>query len=353
MSTPPPTPPTPLAVADFDYHLPEALIATRPAEPRDSARLLVVKPDHLEDRIVRDLPDLLRAGDLLVFNDTKVIPARLYGRRGEMNVEALLHKQVDAATWEAYARPGKRLKPGQIVDFTQGLEAEILGRNEVDGTVTFRFSRSGPALMEWLQAHGHMPLPPYIDRADDDDDRTSYQTMFARTEGAVAAPTASLHYTPDLLDRLTTAGVQHTQITLHVGAGTFMPMRVEKIADHVMHEELYEISQQATDIVNATRKNGGRIIPVGTTALRALESAAGDNGELQAASGGTRLFITPGYTFKIADALLTNFHLPKSTLLMLVSAFAGMDRAAAAYEHAIAHGYRFYSYGDTSLIYPA
>lgn len=341
-------------VADFDYHLPESLIATRPVEPRDAARLLVMNPDGtLDDRQVRDLPTLLQAGDLLVFNDTKVIPARLFGRRGEMSAEVLLHRQLDSSAWEVYARPAKRLKDGQTIDFQSGLSAEVIGRNEIDGTLQLRFSLSGTELMSWLQANGHMPLPPYMNRAADAADNQSYQTMFADREGAVAAPTASLHYTPQLTDALTSAGIQHTKITLHVGAGTFMPMRVDRIADHVMHEELFEVSAATAEIINQAKAEGRRIIPVGTTALRALESAADDNGKLQAMSGATRLFITPGYRFKIADALLTNFHLPKSTLLMLVAAFAGKDRAEAAYAHAISRGYRFYSYGDTSLIYPA
>lgn len=341
-----------MLVADFDFTLPDRLIATRPASPRDSARLLVVQPDSLGDRVVRDLPTLLRPGDLLVFNDTRVIPARLYGQRGEVKVETLLHKQVDLATWEAYARPGKRLKIGQTITYEAGLTAEVQAKNPDDGTITLRFNLSGEALQLKLIDIGHMPLPPYIERAADSDDNETYQTIFAREAGAVAAPTASLHYTEELLTHLKAAGIDWCTITLHVGAGTFMPMRVDNTEDHIMHAERYEISADAADKINAVKAAGGRIIPVGTTALRTLEAVASTYGAIQPASGETRLFITPGFQFKVADLLLTNFHLPKSTLLMLVSAFSGMDRIRQAYAHAIAEDYRFYSYGDTCLLYP-
>lgn len=344
-------------LSDFDYDLPPAAIATRPAQPRESAKLLVVRPDALEDHVAADLPSLLRPGDLLVFNDTRVIPARLYGERvrdaASAKVEFLLHKELAPDSWQAYARPAKRLAIGDIVTLGEGFTATVTGKDADDGTVSLRFDRGGPALLEALAQHGHMPLPPYIDRADDAADQADYQTMFAAQPGAVAAPTASLHYTPALLSRLEAAGIGHVTITLHVGAGTFLPVRVEDVAHHRMHAERYHVSAEAAAAINAARKNDGRIIPVGTTALRTLESVADDHGVMHAGSGETRLFITPGYRFKAADLLLTNFHLPQSTLLMLVSAFSGRERMRDAYQHALNSGYRFFSYGDTSLLYPA
>ena len=340
-------------LSDYDFALPPEAIASRPASPRESAKLLVVKQDGLADKIVADLPSLLCPGDLLVFNDTRVIPARLYGHRGEAKIELLLHKETSPDSWQVYARPAKRLKDGDTIRFADDFSATVIGRDPADGTVFIRFDRGGADLLAALEQHGHMPLPPYIDRADDAADQADYQTIFASAPGAVAAPTASLHYTPELLAQLTAAGVQHTTITLHVGAGTFMPVRTENIADHIMHSERYSVSTEAATAINGARATGGRIIAVGTTALRTLESVADESGTIKASSGETRLFITPGYKFKAVDLLLTNFHLPQSTLLMLVSAFAGKQRMEQAYAHAIANGYRFVSYGDTSLLYPA
>jgi S-adenosylmethionine:tRNA ribosyltransferase-isomerase len=339
-----------MRVADFDYDLPEGRIAERPMEPRDTARLLVAG-DHISDHIVRDLSQLLRPHDVLVFNDTKVIPARLFGQRGTVNVECLLHQRHDEARWSVFARPAKRLKVGDTLTFHDDFYAEVEGRNEQDGTVRLKFNHHGPALFAAFEKHGHMPLPPYIKRVDDAADRTQYQTMFAAKEGAVAAPTASLHYTPELLKKLSEAGIGHTTLTLHVGAGTFMPVKVEDTKDHIMHAEWCELSQGTVATLNAAKAQGGRIIAVGTTAMRTLETAA-RSGSLQPYSGETRLFIEPGFQFHAVDGLLTNFHLPKSTLLMLVAAFVGMPRMKAIYAHAIEQNYRFYSYGDTSLLWP-
>ena len=344
---------TDLTLSDFHYDLPPEAIAERPASPRESARLLVVRPDGLADRIVADLPDLLQPGDLLVFNDTRVIPARLRGHRGAAQVEALLHRQLAPGRWEAFCRPAKRLRPGERVDFADGFAATVEGRGEDEGTTVLQFDASGAELDTLLAQHGAMPLPPYIRRTADTADSSDYQTIFAREAGAVAAPTASLHYTPELLARLTATGVGHTTVTLHVGAGTFMPVRTEQIAEHKMHAERWSVSMEAAAAINAAKAEGRRIIAVGTTALRTLESAAQADGTVRAGSGETRLFITPGYQFKVIDLLLTNFHLPKSTLLMLVSAFSGMATMRAAYAHALTDGYRFFSYGDTSLLYPA
>lgn len=338
-----------MRVADFDYHLPEDRIALRPASPRDSARLLV-SAETLSDHHVRDLPQLLRAGDLLIFNDTKVIPARLFGKRGEAKIELMLHHKLTEGQWDVFARPAKKLKPDDIVQIAEDFFATIIGRNE-DGTVRLRFNRACEEMFAALHKHGHMPLPPYIKREDDTADRGDYQTLFAAREGAVAAPTASLHYTPELLQALTAAGIRHTTVTLHVGAGTFLPVKVEDTKDHIMHAEWCEISPATVQAIHETKARGGRMIAVGTTALRTLESAA-QTGELKHFSGETRLFITPGYTFRVVDGLLTNFHLPQSTLLMLVAAFVGMDRMKAIYAHAVKNGYRFYSYGDTSLLFP-
>jgi S-adenosylmethionine:tRNA ribosyltransferase-isomerase len=339
-----------MKVADFDFDLPRSLIAERPAEPRDAARLLLVG-DGLADRHVRDLPDLLRPGDLLVFNDTKVIPARLVGRRGAARIEATLHKQVGPETWRAFARPAKRLKPGDRISFGDALEAEVLDKGE-GGEVVLRFAAAGAALLAALDRIGRMPLPPYIPRAEGPDarDRADYQTVFARHPGAVAAPTAGLHFTDDLLARLAARGVGQTFVTLHVGAGTFLPVKVEDTRDHVMHAEWGRLGAEAAAAVAAAHAGGGRIVAVGSTALRLLESAADAEGRVAPFEGDTALFITPGYRFKAVDLLLTNFHLPRSTLFMLVAAFAGLDRMRAAYEHAKRAGYRFYSYGDACLL---
>ncbi len=332
----------------FDFELPPELIAARPASPRDSAKLLQVTAAGGCDRHVRDLPEMLRPGDLMVFNDTRVLPARLLGTRGEAAVELLLHKQQTPEEWQAFARPAKRLKPGQTIVFPEGLTAEVLGR---DGPfVIVRFDRAGAALMEKLSAVGHIPLPPYIPRTDDARDRSDYQTVYAARDGAVAAPTAGLHFTPDLLHRLEAAGIGRATVTLHVGAGTFLPVSAEDTDQHVMHAEWGEISTETAAAINTAKARGGRIVAVGTTSLRLLESAANADGTVQPFTGETAIFITPGVAVRTADLLMTNFHLPKSTLFMLVCAFAGMERMQGAYAHAIANGYRFYSYGDTSLL---
>jgi S-adenosylmethionine:tRNA ribosyltransferase-isomerase len=332
----------------FDFDLPDRLIADRPASPRDSARLLHVQADHVTDRVVPALPLLLRRGDLMVFNDTRVIPARLNGRRGEVAVEILLHKQRTLDTWEGLSRPAKRLKPGQTVEFSDELSAEVISRD--GGTVTYRFNRAGAELAALIAKEGHIPLPPYMSRPDDARDRTDYQTVYAAREGAVAAPTAGLHFTPELLAALDAAGIGRAHVTLHVGAGTFLPVNVDDTSDHHMHAEWGEIAPDTATAINAARAAGGRIVAVGTTSLRLLESAADDAGVVHPFTGDTSIFITPGYRFKTADMLMTNFHLPRSTLFMLVCAFAGYDRMRAAYAHAIAEGYRFYSYGDASLL---
>ncbi|MCO5733764.1 tRNA preQ1(34) S-adenosylmethionine ribosyltransferase-isomerase QueA [Rhizobium sp. SSA_523] len=352
----------------FDFDLPEGNIALRPANPRDSARLLVVDPDHapqLTDRIVRDLPHFLKRGDALVFNDTKVIPAQLEGVRSregapDLHVSATLHLRAAPDIWKAFARPGKRLKIGDRIRFGHAGNACYLGTLDAvledkgeGGEVTLRFDLSGPSLDEAIMAVGHIPLPPYIaaKRPEDEQDSRDYQTIYAREDGAVAAPTAGLHFTPDLFAALDAAGIERHFVTLHVGAGTFLPVKADDTSDHKMHSEIGHVSASTAEALNAVRARGGRIVSVGTTSLRLLESAAGENGELQAWSGATDIFITPGYRFKAVDILMTNFHLPRSTLFMLVSAFAGLETMRSAYEHAISAGYRFYSYGDSSLLF--
>jgi len=338
-----------MRVDAFDFDLPRALIADRPVTPRDAARLLEVG-ETLRDGMVRDLPGRLRPGDILVFNDTRVIPARLAGKRGTANVEATLHKRVAEDRWRAFARPARKLRPGDAIEFAPGFSAEVLAKGEA-GEVELRFDRSGPALMEALQRWGRVPLPPYIKRPADERDQVDYQTVFAREDGAVAAPTAGLHFTPELLAALDARGVLRTTVTLHVGAGTFLPVKVEDTRDHVMHAEIGEIGAAAAEAINRTRAAGGRVVAVGTTSLRLLETVADDSGRLSPFSGETTLFVTPGYRFKIVDLLLTNFHLPRSTLFMLVSAFAGLERMQAAYAHAKEKAYRFYSYGDCCLLH--
>jgi len=346
-----------MRLSDFDFELPDASIALRPAAPRDSARLLVVRPgEPLEDRIVSDLPSLLRPGDALVFNDTRVIPARLDGTRERDDqvvvVEATLHRRLSPHTWTAFMRPGKRLKIGDRVRFgPSALEAAITAKGE-GGEVTLAFDLSGSDLDVAIATHGHVPLPPYIasKRAEDAQDRADYQTVYAREDGSVAAPTAGLHFTPDLLAALKARGVSQHFVTLHVGAGTFLPVKVDNVADHHMHAEYGEVSAATADALNAVRAAGGRIVCVGTTSLRLLESATAEDGVVRPFHAETAIFITPGYRFRAADVLMTNFHLPKSTLFMLVSAFAGYDTMRGAYAHAIADGYRFYSYGDSSLL---
>ncbi|HYD27432.1 tRNA preQ1(34) S-adenosylmethionine ribosyltransferase-isomerase QueA [Brevundimonas sp.] len=416
-----------MKTADFDFDLPEDRIALRPADPRDSARLLVVRDGGLEDRIIRDLPGFLRPGDALVFNDTRVIPARLSGVRervgpdGEtltVEVEATLHHRDAPDVWSAFMKPGKRIKIGDRVRFSSPLPLEgegvggwgggsegqdmaheapddglspsapasrepastppnppprgegfraadsacLLGRLDAtvadkgeDGLVTLRFDLSGPFLDEAIRDVGVMPLPPYIaaKRAEDDRDRSDYQTLFAKWDGSVAAPTAGLHFTPGLMAAIEAKGVSTHAVTLHVGAGTFLPVKAEDTADHRMHSEWGEVSAESAAALNAVRAAGGRIVCVGTTSLRLLESATTDEGVVQPFHGDTAIFITPGYRFRAADVLMTNFHLPKSTLFMLVSAFAGLETMKAAYAHAVATGYRFYSYGDGSLLFRA
>jgi S-adenosylmethionine:tRNA ribosyltransferase-isomerase len=339
-----------MRVDDFDFPLPVHAIAQRPATPRDAARLLAVG-EALEDRTARDLPGLLRPGDVMVFNDTRVIPTRLRGRRGEARIEATLHKEVAPGLWRAFARPAKRLRPGQRIDFDAGLSAEVEAKDG-NGEVVLAFDRDGSALMAALEAHGAMPLPPYIKRDGPADarDREDYQTVFATRPGAVAAPTAGLHFTEALLEALDARGVRRVTVTLHVGAGTFLPVKSERVEDHVMHAEWGTLDAAAAAAVNEARAAGGRVVAVGTTSLRLLETAAGDDGALAPFAGETDIFITPGYRFKIVDMLLTNFHLPRSTLFMLVCALAGTERMKRAYGHAIDSGYRFYSYGDCCLL---
>jgi S-adenosylmethionine:tRNA ribosyltransferase-isomerase len=342
----------PVALADFDFDLPRGRIALQPARPRDSARLLHVG-GTLADRTVLDLPDLLRPGDLLVFNDTKVIPAALSGRRGAASVSVTLHKAVSADTWRAFAKPGKRLRPGDRIDFAPGFAADVVDKAE-SGEVTLRFAVGGAKLLAALHRHGAMPLPPYIKRAAANPaDAVDYQTVYARREGAVAAPTAGLHFTPRLFSMLARRGIGHAYVTLHVGAGTFLPVKEENVRRHRMHAEWGEVSAEAASAIRAARAAGGRIVPVGTTSLRLLETAARLDGVVRPFTGETDLFILPGYRFRAADLLMTNFHLPKSTLFILVSAFAGLARMKAAYAHAVAAGYRFFSYGDACLLEPA
>ncbi|PCJ75431.1 MAG: tRNA preQ1(34) S-adenosylmethionine ribosyltransferase-isomerase QueA [Rhodobacteraceae bacterium] len=342
---------------DFDFDLPEALIALRPVRPRQASRMLVAN-GGIVDAKVSDLPDFLRAGDLLVFNNTKVIPARLSGQRtretshgtGVSNIEVNLIEKISADTWMSLAKPAKRLKLGDVIRFGD-LAARVVSKS--GGEVTLTFDQSGAALDNAIGVIGAMPLPPYIasKRAADAQDMDDYQTVFAKQSGAVAAPTASLHFDSDLLARLDKSGVKSTEVTLHVGAGTFLPVKVDNIEDHKMHSEWGEVSHEAADAINQTLKAGGRVIPVGTTALRLIETAAVQVGGIAPWVGDTDIFIRPGYEFKIADGLMTNFHLPKSTLMMLVSALIGYDKVKDIYAHAIDNGYRFFSYGDSSLLF--
>jgi len=345
----------------FDFDLPEERIALHPAVPRDSARMLVVAPGAPPgDRHVTDLTKILVAGDVLVVNDTRVLPAELKGTRirgdSRASVSFNLHKRVDAKTWRAFARPSKRL---HVLDQLElggdgSLRAMVAGKGET-GEVTLEFELGGAVLDEAIKAHGAMPLPPYIEskRPSEDKDRTDYQTVYAAVDGAVAAPTAGLHFTEALLQELADLGVSIERVTLHVGAGTFLPVKVDDTAGHKMHAEWGTISAGTAERLNVARKNGGRIIAVGTTSLRLLESAASEDGTIQPFAAETSIFITPGYRFRAVDILLTNFHLPKSTLFMLVSAFAGLETMKQAYAHAIAQGYRFYSYGDACLLFRA
>ncbi|MBE2276229.1 MAG: tRNA preQ1(34) S-adenosylmethionine ribosyltransferase-isomerase QueA [Rhodobacteraceae bacterium] len=345
-----------MKLADFDFDLPEALIATRPASPRTSARLLVAEGETIRDRSVRDLGEMLRPGDRLVLNDTRVIPARLFGtrRRGaaEAKIEVTLLEPAAAGGWRALAKPLRKLAEGETIRFSPALSAVVAGRGEAD--LRLVFDAEGAAFDAALAEAGVMPLPPYIAarRPADDRDRTDYQTVFARHSGAVAAPTASLHFDTGLLAELAAKGVDFTEVTLHVGAGTFLPVKVEDVTTHRMHAEWGRVTAAAAAEINATRAAGGRVIPVGTTALRLIESAATPEGRLAPWEGWTDIFIYPGYRFRVADALMTNFHLPKSTLLMLVSALMGKPRVERIYDHAVKSGYRFFSYGDASLLIP-
>ena len=348
-----------MQVSDFDFELPEERIALRPARPRDAARLLHVVPGQdFGDLGVGDLPSLLQPGDLMVFNDTRVIPAALTGTRparpvgggGPASIEINLHKRENARSWRAFARPAKRLKTGDRVDF-EGLSAQVSEKAE-GGEIVLEFDASGAELDEKIAAAGAPPLPPYIaaKRGVDEADMADYQTLFAREEGSVAAPTAGLHFTEGLFAALDARGVERAHLTLHVGAGTFLPVKSADTDDHLMHAEWYQLSQETADKINSARRAGRRIIAVGTTALRTLESAADPDGHVRAEARETDIFITPGYRFRAVDLLWTNFHLPKSTLFMLVSAFSGLETMQAAYEHAVAEQYRFYSYGDACLL---
>lgn len=336
----------------FDFDLPPARIALRPAAPRDAARLLVLDGDATLDRTVADLPDALRPGDLLVFNDTRVIPAQLEGTRGAAKIGATLHKREGPRRWRAFVRNAKRLRDGDPIDFGAGVTA-IASDRAADGSFALDFAGDEPVEL-LLERAGRMPLPPYIaaKRPLDARDAHDYQTMFARESGAVAAPTAALHFTPALMAALDAAGIGHATLTLHVGAGTFLPVKAADTDDHQMHAEWGRIDQATADRLNAVRRHGGRIIAVGTTSLRLIESAAGEDRMVRPFEGDTSIFITPGYRFRGIDGLLTNFHLPRSTLFMLVSALMGRDRMQAAYAHAIQSEYRFYSYGDASLLLP-
>jgi len=353
-----------MQLADFDFDLPEGLIATRPARPRDSARLLLAEGDAISDRHVFDLVDIFRPGDRLVLNNTKVIPARLTGSRtrqsaqGEVSakIEVTLLEPAPGGEWAALAKPLRKVKPGERIVFSSALSADVVAIAE--GQLRLSFTLEGEDFDVALAQAGAMPLPPYIAalRAPDEADKSDYQTVFARHSGAVAAPTASLHFTQELLETLAAKGVEFTEVTLHVGAGTFLPVKVDDVTTHKMHSEWGEVSAQAAAEINATKAAGGRIIPVGTTALRLIESAArapgGAPGHIVAFRDATDIFIYPGFAFRITDALMTNFHLPKSTLLMLVSALMGQDRIRSIYDHAVKNGYRFFSYGDSSLLIP-
>jgi S-adenosylmethionine:tRNA ribosyltransferase-isomerase len=338
----------------FDFELPPKLIALRPARPRDSARMLVVKGSDapLNDMSVRDLPIMLSPGDVLVFNDTRVIPAQLEGQRGDARIGATLHKRIDLRRWQAFIRNAKRLRESDTIEFAAGVSA-VAEERHPDGSFTLAFAGDEPVEV-LLERAGRMPLPPYIagKRETDEADKTDYQTVFARENGAVAAPTAALHFTPALLAALDEAGVGRETLTLHVGAGTFLPVKAGDTADHKMHAEWGRIDGATADRLNATRGAGRRLIAVGTTALRLIESAANEAGSIQPFEGDTSIFITPGYRFRAVDGLMTNFHLPKSTLFMLVSALMGLERMQGAYAHAMAADYRFYSYGDSSLLLP-
>jgi S-adenosylmethionine:tRNA ribosyltransferase-isomerase len=339
-----------MKLSDFDFPLPEGQIAQRPAVPRDAARLLRVTGGGLADLGVRDLPAELRPGDLLVVNDTAVIPARLFGHRRDVAIEVTLLEEQAPGRWRALAKKAKRLRPGDTITFADDFACTVAAKH-ADGAVDLAFDRAGAALAAALERHGAAPLPPYIRRdAPDARDRADYQTLFAARPGAIAAPTAGLHFTPALLAALAARGIERATVTLHVGAGTFLPVKSETVAGHVMHAERGEIGADAAQAMEAARRAGGRIVAVGTTVLRLLETAAADTGRVRPWQGATDLFLVPGHRFRTADLLLTNFHLPRSTLFMLVCAFAGTERMRRAYAHAVAAGYRFYSYGDACLL---
>src|SRR3954451_5137240 len=341
-----------MRVADFDFDLSPDRIALRPVRPRDSARLLVVRGSEISDHELLDLPRLLEPGDVLVFNDTKVIPAQLEGKRGQASIGATLHKREGPREWVAFLRNAKRARPGDTIDFGRDVSATVVEKSD-DGSALLRFLGDEPVEL-LIERAGRMPLPPYIAsrRETDEADRSDYQTMFAREEGAVAAPTAALHFTPRLLEALDARGISRETLTLHVGAGTFLPVKADDTFGHTMHAEWGRIDAATADRLNAARASGGRLIAVGTTSLRLLESAAGEDGTIRPFERDTAIFITPGYRFKAIDGLITNFHLPRSTLFMLVSALMGLDVMRAAYAHAIGAEYRFYSYGDASLLLP-
>ena len=342
-----------MRLSDFDFDLPAERIALRPARPRDSARLMVVSGSAISDHSVRDLPEMLEPSDVLVFNDTKVIPAQLEGYRGEASIGATLHKREGPREWQAFLRNAKRVRPGDTIEFGEHVAASLVEKHD-DGSGLLHFHGTEPVEL-LLERAGRMPLPPYIAsrREVDEADRSDYQTMFAREEGAVAAPTAALHFTPELLESLDARGIGREVLTLHVGAGTFLPVKSERIAEHKMHAEWGRIDAPTAARLNAARAEGRRLISVGTTSLRLLESAADESGTIHAFEGDTAIFITPGYRFKAIDGLITNFHLPKSTLFMLVSALMGLEVMKAAYAHAVGENYRFYSYGDASLLLPS
>jgi len=341
-----------MRLEDFDFDLPRGRIAPQPCEPRDAARLLFIPASgRLQDRQITDLPVLLRPGDLLIFNDTKVIPARLAGRRGKAVVEVTLYRDLGCGVWRAFAKGARRLRVGDRVVFADGFSGTVTDKHP-EGDVSLRFDLATEAFRKALASYGSMPLPPYLKRprGGDPRDRDDYQTIFARAEGAVAAPTAGLHFTPALLEALGRHGIGWTTLTLHVGLGTFLPVRVADPRDHHMHAEWGILSPETAERITTVRRAGGRIVAVGTTSLRLLETAAAENGDVRPFAGDTRLFIMPGYKFRAIDMLLTNFHVPRSTLVMLVAALAGLERIKAAYAHAIASGYRFFSYGDACLI---
>ncbi len=340
-----------MKVDQFDFELPKELIAIRPAPSRDGARLLVVNGNELKDSQVKDLPDFINAGDLMIFNDTRVIPARLKGKRRDANMEITLHMNMTGGVWKAFAKPAKKLKLDDFIKFDGGLDALVTHKGDA-GEVTIQFNKTDDDLGDALKEAGVMPLPPYIasQRPIDERDEEDYQTIYSKHDGAVAAPTAGLHFTDSLQRALFDNGINSAYVTLHVGAGTFLPVKVDDTNDHKMHEEYGEINADVANLINETHRSGNKVVAVGTTSLRLLESATDEEGVTREFADATDIFITPGYQFRCVDILMTNFHLPKSTLFMLVSAFAGFENMKAAYNHAIDSGYRFYSYGDSSIL---